>query len=125
MAGRPTTREAPPFGRKLAVLRNERGWSQKRFAEVLGISRAMVEYYERRAKNPSTDFVKHVAEVLDVAAADLIDDDLLQVSAPRRRRSGPKSALETRFEQLRKLPKKEQEVVIHMLDGLLAQRTHS
>ena len=118
MAGRPPSKEAPPFGRKLAALRKERGWSQEQFAKQLGISRKMVDYYERRAQNPSVDFVKQAAEILDVQAAVLIDelDD-----NKKRKKPGPQSRLEQRIEEIRKLPRKDQEFVLRMLDTVLDQ----
>ena len=114
MAGRPATKEAPPFGKRLAALRKERGLTQAQLANKL-ITVKAVDHYERRARNPSIEFVKKAAGVLGVRAADLVDD------APRSRGTpGPPSAFEERLEKLRRLPKKQQELVLKMLDGVLA-----
>ncbi|HEY8458811.1 MAG TPA: helix-turn-helix transcriptional regulator, partial [Blastocatellia bacterium] len=43
---RPTTKEALPFGRRLAALRKSKGLTQKRLAELLGTTQKMVDYYE-------------------------------------------------------------------------------
>ena len=48
MAGRPPTREAPIFGQRLAAARKARGWSQTEFAKRLSVTRALIDYYERR-----------------------------------------------------------------------------
>jgi len=117
MAGRPPTREAPIFGKRLAVLRKERGLTQEELAKILGVTRKAVDYYERRAKNPSAEVLAHVAKRLDVSAGWLMGaEDVARIPVKR----GPPSHLEERIQQIRQLPKKEQEVVLRMLDGLLA-----
>ena len=116
MAGRPATKEAPPFGKRLAALRKERGLTQVELADKLGLTVKGVDYYERRAKNPSIEFIKRAAAVLGVRAADLVDD----VPARSRGKPGPPSQFEERLEKLRRMPKKQQELVLKMLDGVLA-----
>jgi DNA-binding XRE family transcriptional regulator len=58
MADRPPTKEAPIFGQRLAALRRAKGLSQTQLAELLDITRKMIDYYERRAGNPSLDFIQ-------------------------------------------------------------------
>jgi transcriptional regulator with XRE-family HTH domain len=120
MVGRPTTKEAPPFGKRMAALRKERGLTQVQLADKLGITVKAVDYYERRARNPSIEFVKRAAAALGVRAVDLVDDGAPRKSS--RSKPGPVSQLEERLEKLRRLPKKQQEVVLKMLDGLLETR---
>lgn len=119
MAGRPPKSPAPPFGQKLAALRKERGLTQPQLAELLGVSSPAVDYYERRAKNPSVDTIERIADALGVEPAHFLESGAPK--APKRKKPGPPSALEERIERLRKLPKREQEVVLKMLDGLLAR----
>lgn len=113
MPGRTPSSDAPPFGRRLAALRKERGLSQARLAELLDTSRGMIDYYERRATNPSLDFIKRAADVLGVPAARLIDD----VAEPARR--GPTPRLQERFERIRRLPRSRQDFILRFLDTYL------
>jgi len=115
MAGRPPTKDAPPFGQRLAVFRKRRGWVQKELAERLNTSRMIIDYYERRAVNPSLAFIERAAEVLEVSVAELLGSD----TKPSQSRPGPTSALSIRFEQVRKLPRKDQDFVIRFLDTVL------
>jgi transcriptional regulator with XRE-family HTH domain len=115
MAGRPPTKDAPPFGQRLAAFRKKRGWVQKELAEQLNTSRMIIDYYERRAVNPSLAFIERAAEVLGVSAAELLGSDV----KPAQARPGPVSALSLRFEQVRKLPRKDQDFVIRFLDTVL------
>ncbi len=75
----------------------------------------MIDYYERRAINPSLDFMQRAAEVFDVSVGEMLG------SEPRRSRSkpGPPSQLQLRIEKVKRLPRKEQEFVIKFLDTVL------
>src|SRR6266849_5468745 len=75
MAGRPATREAPMFGQRLAALRRGKDLSQSQLADLLGTTRKMIDYYERRAGNPSLDFIQRAAEALDVSVAELLGSE--------------------------------------------------
>src|SRR6266498_6107565 len=75
MAGRPATKEAPMFGQRLAALRRGKGLSQTQLADLLDTTRKMIDYYERRAGNPSLDFIQRAAEALDVSVAELLGSE--------------------------------------------------
>ena len=112
--GRPPTKQAPEFGQRLAALRKTRGLSQPRFAKLMGMSREMITYYERRAQNPTADFLQKAAEVLDVSA-----NDLLGQEPQPKRKPGPPSELEARLDAVRKLPRQRQRFVLDFIDTVL------
>jgi len=114
MAGRPPTKPAPTFGTQLAALRKARGLTQPQLAEMLEISVDMLTYYERRAKNPTVEFVAKVAKALNVSA-----DELLGHAVKSQRKSGPPSQLEQRLQAIRQLPRERQKLVIQVLDTFL------
>jgi transcriptional regulator with XRE-family HTH domain len=116
MAGRPPKTPAPPFGRRISTLRKDRGLSQEQFAKLLGTTRGMVEYYERRARNPSLEVVQQVAQVLGVTVAELVGEEAQKKARPR---PGPVSKLEERFEEIRQLPRRQQAFILKMLDVAL------
>lgn len=115
MARRSSTKKAPVFGSRLASYRRAKGFTQPELGKRLGISTKMVDYYEHRARNPSVSIVQKAADLFGVSVADLLGEDAALV----RKKPGPRSALEEKIEQLRKLPKSQQEVVLKMLEGLL------
>jgi len=114
MAGRPPINEAPVFGRNLAALRKSHGWTQPQLAEKLGISVDMLTYYERRARNPTAEFVAKAAAALEVSA-----DELLGHSVKATKRSGPPSKLQKQIEEIRRLPRAKQRFVSELLDTVL------
>jgi len=114
MAGRPPTKEAPPFGQRLAALRKTRELTQQELADALGVSLEMLVYYERRAKNPSTEFARKAAGFFKVSV-----DELLGLAVPTKRKPGPPPDLEQRLVALRGLPREQQKVVLKLLDAFL------
>lgn len=116
MAGRPPTKEAPPFGKRLAELRKARGLSQEQFGKLMDTNRATIDYYERKATNPGMAFIEQAAGVLGVTAADLVGSEAPTARAKR----GPKSRLELQFQLVSQLPKQRQAFVSKLLDELLS-----
>jgi transcriptional regulator with XRE-family HTH domain len=119
MAGRPPINEAPTFGRNLAALRKARGWTQPQLVEMLGISLNALVHYERKATNPSAEFLGKVAKLFNVTT-----DELLGHAVKAVRKPGPPSQLEARLEQVRKLPRPRQKLVLELLDTILRDSEH-
>lgn len=117
MVGRRPSREAPPFGKRLAELRKERGLTQSELAARLEISSKMIDYYERRATNPSLEIITKAATIFGVTLADMLGEEL---SRPRHR-PGPPSRLEAQIERVRQLPRRQKEHIIKTLAALLKQ----
>jgi transcriptional regulator with XRE-family HTH domain len=105
MAGRPALKPAPTFGGRLAALRK---------ARELGITLAALTHYERKAENPSAEFVAKVAKLFNVTSDELIGVKVLPV-----RKSGPPSQIEERLLAVRDLPREKQKVVLQLLDSFL------
>ena len=114
MAGRPPGKEAPPFGKRLAQARRAKGLSQSELAELLGVSAKAVDYYERRALNPSIAFVGKAAEALSVSF-----DELTGTVGKLPRKPGPSKKLLRQLEQIQRLPKGKQRFVSELLDTVL------
>jgi transcriptional regulator with XRE-family HTH domain len=115
MAGRPPTRPAPPFGQKLAALRKERGLTQAQLAERMAVAREVVDYYERRAKNPSVETIQKVADALGAEPAYFLDGKKAE-----KRKPGPPSVVDEKLAEVKKLPRRKQEQLVRMIDAFLA-----
>ena len=114
MAGRPPSKEAPPFGKRLSEARRAKGLSQSELADLLGVSAKAIDYYERRAHNPSVDFVGKAAEALSVSF-----DDLVGRADKKTKKPGPSKKLLQQLEQIQSLPKSKQRFVSELLDTVL------
>ena len=115
--GRPAKKKAPAFGARLSALRKQAGLSQTEFADKVGITRAMVDYYERRATNPSADFIVKAAAVLGCTT-----DEVLGVGGKTAGKAGRKSKLDRYVEQIKALPRAEQQYVVKFLEQVVGGR---
>jgi len=96
----------------MAAARKARGLTQVQLADALGVTQKRIDQYERRVKRPDVEFVARIASALRVNISELLVGDEVKQKPVT-------SALEQRIVRLRQLSRKEQEVVIRMLDGLL------
>ncbi|HEY8395302.1 MAG TPA: helix-turn-helix transcriptional regulator [Bacilli bacterium] len=117
MKGRPTEKEAPIFGQRLSEARKAKGWTQAQLADALSTNVKMIDYYERRAVNPALEVVQACAKVLDVSASYLVGAD--DEPTPKKKKTGPVSPLERKFQEVKKLPKKKQDFILQFLDTVL------
>lgn len=120
MAGRPPTKDAPDFGKRLASARRAKGLSQEALAQLLDTTRVNIGYYERKATNPTLEFIQRCAEALDVPLADLIGG----IVSKNGHKPGPPSKLQQQIEEIRRLPRAKQRFVSELLDTVL-QKTAS
>ena len=121
MAGaRPATKPAPVLGQRLAAMRKSKGWSQRELAEKLGVKRELVDYYERRAPNPSLAFIQQAAEVLDVSVAELLGSDV----GGKKRAGGPVGRMRKLFEQASQLARGQQEKIAAVIEAFVAQHSN-
>ena len=65
----------PLFGQRLSALRKAEGIIQREFADLLGTTREMIDYYERRAVNPALEVVRSCAKALNVPVSELLGSD--------------------------------------------------
>ena len=79
-----------------------------------GVSRN--EYDERRAKNPSMELIKRVADFFEVSPSYFVADE---VQAPRK--PGPRSEIDKRVAEIKQLPPRQQRLLLIMLDSFLAR----
>ena len=120
MIGRPPTKDAPPFGQRLASLRRAKGLTQRELADRVETTRAMIDYYERRAANPTLEVVERVARALDLSPA-----ELLGVEAPTQSRRGPAGKLRVLFDEVSRLPRRQQEKIAEVVAALVSQYEQS
>ena len=112
----PPVNNAPLFGQRLAGSSPQKpGMVAAMLAEKLDTNQKVIDYYERRAANPSLAFIQKAAKVLEVSTADLVGNE----SNNPKSKPGPPPALALRFERIRQLPRKEQDFVIRFLDTVL------
>ncbi len=77
----------------------------------------MMDYYERRAVNPTLDVIQKVAEALEVSAAELIGAEAVRAS----KKSGSTGKVQKVFEDVARLPRRQQEKIVEFVSAFVAQ----
>jgi len=119
MAGRLTTREAPPFGQRMAALRQQKGLTQMQLAERMNTTQKMIDYYERRSPNPTLDVMQKIAAALEVSVTELLGEEAVSVRAARK--SGPTSKVQKVFDEVARLPRRQQDKIVEVVSALMSQ----
>lgn len=105
------------LGARVAELRREQGLSQQAIADEWGIAQQTYAHYEvGRARMP-VSLLPELAKLFGVAVGELLG---LRNAAGKR---GPAPKFQKQLERIAQLPRARQQVVMDMLDGVLAQRT--
>lgn len=103
----------PPFGKRMAAIRKETGYSQRELAAELGISQRMVAYYEGQTEYPPVHLLPALSEIFGIST-----DALLGI-----RREVPRGPSTRRFwgrlRQIQRLPPKAKKKLLFVIDSFL------
>jgi len=117
--------EETSFGKRLALLRKTRGFTQVQLAKAAGTTQRAISYYENEAGFPPAPAVMDLARVLRVST-----DELLGIRPQPREatkleqlhRDPESRRLWKRFQQMAELPEKDQRAVIRLINSLSTVR---
>jgi transcriptional regulator with XRE-family HTH domain len=107
------------LGSRIASARKAQNRTQQQIADLLGIAQQTYAQYEvGRSRIP--------ASMLPILAQDLSVtlDELMGQNERLRSKPGPTPKLLKQIERISQLPKAKQQVLMEMLDGVLAQTGH-
>lgn len=102
------------FGQRLTELRKNSQLTQSELSEKIGLSRAMISYYESWAKNPTLDVVQKVADFFAVSP-----DSLIAFPKDDEKKTGPESKLDQQVRRIKKLTPYKQRVVLNVIEATL------
>ncbi len=104
------------LGERITLLRQAHGITQVQLAEVLGVSQQTVQAYEVGRRRIQVAALPVVARTLSASLEELFGED----KKATRTKRGPAPKWQQQIEQIATLPRAKQQVVMQMLDGLLA-----
>ena len=107
------------LGARIAQARKTQQLSQQQLADQLGIAQQTLAHYESGDRCFPASMLPKLAEQLGLTLDELVGHDM----NPRGKR-GPAPKLQKQFERINQLPKATQQVLMNMLDGVLAQAGH-
>lgn len=110
----PKTATDGGFGQRLKTLRKAAGYTQQELANEVGVSRRMIAYYEGQSAHPPTHLLADIAKALQ-----LTTDVLLGVTPVKKSAKPGNVRLMRRIQQIEKLPPKEKQQILTVLDALI------
>ena len=113
--GRPAFRPQPDMGAHLAQLREAAGLTQKQLAAKLDVPLSNITFWERSDKPPRAEMLPKMAEALGVSV-----DTLLRIEPVKPKKTVAKGRLQQVFEEVSKLPRRQQQKVVEMAEGFLS-----
>ena len=123
MAGRLNTKEAPPFGQRMATLRQRKGLTQTQLAALMNTTQKMIDYYERRSPNPTLDVMQKIAGALEISVTELLGEEA--VAMRKARTNGPIGKVQKVFDRVSKLPRRQQEHIVNWVSAYVSQYEQS
>jgi transcriptional regulator with XRE-family HTH domain len=113
-AGRPAKFKRSKFGERLFSAHQQLGGSQIQMAGKLGITQAAYAGWERRTTALKPEHISRLAALLNVTV-----EYLLGHQDPAKRYSGPVGKARQVFEEVSRLPRREQQRIIGLVEDLL------
>ena len=110
-------RNVPPelrFHERLAVLRKERGLTQRALAEMVELHISQIRRYESGQSQPTLDAIRRLAVALSVSA------DMLLFAHDER---GPDDDLRLQFEAASRLDPEEKNVIRSVIESIVLRNT--
>ena len=107
----------PRRGAHLIALRAAAGLTQVELASAIGETQQNVAYWEQSEYPPRADVVPKLAKALGVRVEDVLD---LETTSPARR-PGPVGRVQKAFEKVARLPRRQQDKIIDIVEAFVAQ----
>jgi len=105
------------FNEAFLKLRREKGWTQVQVAESLGISVGQIKKYEKGDSTPSLGILGKIAALFGVSADVFVFEAGKGIAGEKL-----DAELLRRFECISKLPEREKDAVMVVLDSIIAKQ---
>lgn len=116
---KPLKRQRPKMGEHLAELRKKASLSQYELARLLSEPQSNISFWELADKPPRSDVLPKLAKILGVRVDTILNGPGNKESSGGS--GGPVGKVRQVFEQVSKLPKKQQEKVVEFVSAFVNQ----
>jgi transcriptional regulator with XRE-family HTH domain len=100
---------------RLRQLREAAGLSQRELARMIGQEQSNVRYWEQSDKPPRSDVLAPMAQALGVTVEDVL-------GMPKRRATAPGGKVRQLFEEVSRLPRRQQDKIVSLLEPFVVQQ---
>ncbi|MEK7996667.1 MAG: helix-turn-helix transcriptional regulator [Planctomycetota bacterium] len=118
--GRPSKYPRTPFGERLYVARELLGLSQAQVADKMGVTQTAYAVWERHPVALRPDQIEKLTKILNVSI-----DELFGKEKNGRRTGGPVGKARQVFEAVSRLPRRQQEKIVDVVESFVAQHAAS
>jgi transcriptional regulator with XRE-family HTH domain len=121
LSGRAMPKKVEPasaFGKRLMQMRMDRGLTQIELGKLIGASQRAVSRYETVAELPPAHIIIKLAKALKVSADELLGLQLPKAQ-PKPKKDPQTTRLWKKFQQIQRLPVKDQRAVIRLVNSLV------
>jgi transcriptional regulator with XRE-family HTH domain len=109
------------LGKRIALLRKERGFTQVELAHKLDVIQAIISDYERGRLRPHPDMLVRLATTLQVSTDELLGIAVVKATNGAR----VDRRIQRRMEAIGSLPKRDQDALLRTIDAFLTARQAS
>jgi len=114
---RKLTKSRPKQGAHLAALRKRAGLSQADLGRLVGETQQNVAFWEQSDRPPRSDVLPKMAKALGVTLEHIIDVE----KPPPARKRGHVGKAQQIFEEVAKLPRRQQDKIIDVITAMVEQ----
>jgi transcriptional regulator with XRE-family HTH domain len=111
-------KERPPLGQRLTELREAAGLTQVQLAERVAVHPSNIGFWELTGTPPRGEVLPKLADALGVSV-----DVLLGVAPPKPKRQAAKGRLQLVFESAAKLPRRQQEKIVEVVEAMVEKHS--
>ena len=106
-------------GEHLLGLRMNAGLSQEDLSQRVGVSQQTIAFWERTGTLPRSESLPHLADALGVTMEALLSEKDTIVAV--KKKGGPTGKVRTVFEEVSRLPRRQQEKVVEFVSAFVKQ----
>lgn len=117
--GRPSTRARSAFGIRLTEARERAGLTQTELGKKLGLSQRAIAHWETGTTALRPDQLDSLAKALKVST-----DELISGHPERPKLTGPQGRVRQVFEAVSKLPRRQQEKIVDVVEAFVDKKTN-
>ncbi len=110
-------RKRPVLGNHLLTLRKAASLSQQELADILEVKQQTIAFWEQGSKPPRSEVLPKMAKAFGVKI-----DTLISATGKPTRQGGPTGKAKRLFERVSRLPRRQQQQIIEVVEALVDKK---